>query len=86
MITKNYLCTLDGKLVASGDGVATITANSICQWAIGDSAVAAPTVSPRHNARFFENVSMSLGAGEYLWVFGAEVIAVTATNAAAGDI
>ncbi|MGB1390514.1 MAG: hypothetical protein ACPG61_16690 [Paracoccaceae bacterium] len=86
MITKNYQALTAGKLVASGPGTATLTANSVAQWAVGDSSSAAPTLVTRHAAPFAENVSMQLDTGEHLWVFGAEVVAVTAENPAAGDI
>ena len=85
MITKNYQATREGIFVASGEGVATITASTGAQWAIGSSSTTAPTVSVRHNFGP-DNESMNLETGECLWVFGTAIVAVTATNAAAGDI
>lgn len=86
MITKNYQANHTGKLVASGAGAATLTANSICQWAIGDSAVTAPSLTIRHVLPFGENVSLDLVSGEHLWVFGVEIVAVTAEVPAAGEV
>lgn len=86
MITRNYLPTYAGLMVASGEGSATVTANSSCQWAIGASATIVPDIEIRHTFESGNNTSMSLAVGEYLWVFGSRIVAVTAENPAAGDI
>jgi hypothetical protein len=86
MITKTYQATITGKLVASGEGVATLSCPSGGQWAVGDSDAVAPTSSVRHSIGARDTASMQLEDGEHLWLFGSQITAVTATNPAPGDV
>lgn len=86
METLNYQTNRDGVLVASGEGVATVTAIGRMGWLLGDSDSTAPTKAVRHTMLNGESVSMNLAAGEHLWLFGTYIAAVTAENPAAGDI
>lgn len=86
MLTKNYIATIAGKLVASGAGDATLTSFGNVRWAIGDSATVPPDLTLPHNLKPGDNISMTLGTGEYLYVYGSNLVAVTATNAAVGDV
>lgn len=86
MISKNYQITSSGVLVASGAGAATLTSHGQSYWAIGDSAVTAPSMEIMHTAHSGENISLMLEAAEYLWVFGNSIVAVTAENPAAGEL
>jgi len=86
MITKNYAATAEGKLVASGPGVATVSTDSIVSWAIGDSDTTAPAIRLKHTLKYSEKDSMDLADGEHLWIYGVGTVAVTAENPAAGDI
>jgi hypothetical protein len=86
MITKTYSAESDGKMVASGEGVVTVTCPSGLQWAVGDSDTTAPTTQVRHSTSGRENVSLQLEDGEHLWVFGGGLLAVTAANPAAGEV
>lgn len=86
MITKNYLMVKTGTLVASGPGTVTITPDTMCTWALGDSATIAPVLSARHSNEYEDNTSLELSSGEYLWVYGKGYVASTAEIPAAGDI
>jgi hypothetical protein len=86
MITKTYQSTITGKLVASGEGVATLSCPSGGQWAVGDSDAVAPTSSVRHSINARDTTSMQLEEGEHLWIFGGQLAAVTAANPAPGDV
>lgn len=85
-VTLNYLATDTGKLVASGEGGATISSpNPATRWAIHSATSGVENLSVKHPLRNGIE-SMSLASGEHLFVFGDEPVAVTADNAASGYI
>lgn len=79
MITHTYKAARDGRLVASGSGFATITAELRSGWAIGASDTDAPALEICHAVEPGKDVCMALEEGEHLWVFGETAVAVTAS-------
>lgn len=86
MITKNYKADQDGKHIASGPGVATISTDSKLTWAVGNSSSIAPSLRVKHTLNYGDKDSMELQEGEELWIFGVGIAAVTAELPSEGDI
>lgn len=85
-MTLNYQGRSEGVLLASGPGRATATIYASGTWALGDSALNAPTVQTRHSMAFGVDKSFELEDGEHLYLFTTAVIASTADNPAPGHM
>lgn len=88
MPTLNYSGLPAGRLVASGPGDATVTVLEDAGWAIGSSPSTAPDKSTLHAFEPRKDKSFTLVTGEHLYIYcpGTVEFAVTADNAASGDI